>query len=100
MRKMLFSIFIFHILILSACNESTEPEINNEDIVTPVETEEVDTGEFVVEKTVYGHVSPQKQTPVMLEQPGEITTLKIENGDEVKKDDHLATIKTPMGSTA
>jgi len=100
MRKVLFSSFILLILILSACNESTEPEKNDneEDMVTPVETEKVDTGDFVVEKSIYGHISPRNQTPVMLQQPGEVTTLKIENGDEVKKDDHLATIKTQMGN--
>src|SRR5699024_8383296 len=32
------------------------------------------------------------------EQPGEVTTLKGENGDEVDKNDHLATIKSQMGS--
>lgn len=36
----------------------------------------------------------------MIEQPGEVSTLKVENGDEVKKDDHLATIKTQMGNQA
>ena len=38
---------------LAACSEAEEKETNNkETIVTPVETEQVDTGDFIVEKSL------------------------------------------------
>jgi len=102
MRKLLLSLFIIlNAFLLSACNEAEEQETNNkETLATPVEAEEVDTGDFVVEKSVYGQISPVKQTPVMVPQPGEVSVLKVENGDKVDKDDHIATIKTQMGNQA
>src|SRR5699024_1438891 len=42
---------------------------------------------------IYGNTSPKKQQPIMVEQPGELKTLKVKNGDSVQKDDHLATVK-------
>jgi|SRR5690625_3534546 len=101
MRKVFFLIFmITQLFFISACSEEGESKANNEEIVTPVETESVETGDFVVEKSIYGQISPIKQTPVLVQQPGEVTSLKVENGDEVKKNDHLATIQTGMGSEA
>lgn len=98
MRKLLFSAFILLVLLLfSACNEPEE-ENKNEEIITPVETAKVKTGDFIIEKVIYGQISPVKQTPIIVQQPGEITSLKVENGDEVKKENHLATIKSQMGS--
>jgi len=100
-RSLFFMLIIIHLIILSACNGADEENNNtekNEQTVTPVETAEVKQGDLTVEKSIYGTVAPAKQVPVMVQQPGEITTLKVENGDKVKKDDHLATIKTAMGS--
>src|SRR5690625_3899718 len=101
MRRALFFMFIIiNVIILSACNNENEENTSekSEETVTPVETVEVKQGDLTVEKSIYGTVSPAKQMPVMVQQPGEITTLKVENGDKVKKDDHLATIKTAMGT--
>lgn len=99
MRKLFLSILILVVMaLITACNTKDEETESKEEIITPVETEEVITGDFAVDQTMYGNVSPLKQTPVLLEQPGEVRTLKVENGDNVKKDDHIATIKTPMGN--
>jgi len=35
---------------------------------------------------------------MMLKNPGELESLKVENGDEVNKDDLIATIKSPAGN--
>src|SRR5699024_8602807 len=40
---------------------------------------------------------PIEQTPIMLTQPGELDELKVKNGDNVKKDDDLAVIKSEAG---
>lgn len=99
-RLLLFILIIINIIILSSCNNENEEIASEkrETSVTPVEIVEVKQGDLTVEKSIYGTVAPIKQMPVMVQQPGEITTLKVENGDKVKKDDHLATIKTAMGS--
>lgn len=98
MRKLYFLAFIIYLLIfLSACNNSNETTETMETI-TSVETIAVETGDFIVEKNIFGHISAMKQIPVMVQQPGEVTSLKVENGDKVEKDEHLATIKTAMGN--
>lgn len=99
MRKIIISVCLGLILLLTACSEDDDDKsAEQEDATpTPVEVAEVETGDFVVEKTVYGETAPKKQMPVMLDQPSEVKTLKVKNGDTVEKDDHLATVKSPMG---
>lgn len=98
MRKLIFIACFGLILILAACgeDENTEDEAEDAD-PTPVEVEQVKTGDFKIKKTIYGNTSPKKQQPIMVEEPGELKTLKVKNGDSVNKDDHLATIKTGAG---
>lgn len=102
MRKMLFLFSAIILLFtLSACNETNDgesPEIEKR--VIPVESIHVETGDLIIEQTVFGHTMPNKQTPVLVQQPGEITDLKVKNGDTVKKDERIGTIKTEMGSFA
>lgn len=105
MRKMLFLFSaIILIVLLSACNDTDEEEKDatseTEDIATTVEVDRIKKGNLTVERTVFGHVLPKKQTPVLTQQPGEITDVKVKTGDEVKKDERLGTIKTEMGSLA
>lgn len=97
MRKIIFSVCLGLILILAACSNDEETDDNTEAAPTPVEVAKVKTGDFIIEKTLYGETSPEKQMPVMLEQPSEIKTVHVKNGDKVKKDDKLITIKTPAG---
>lgn len=100
MRKMLFLFSAIIVLFLfTACNDSEdEDSAEIEETVTPVEIEEVKKGDLTIEQTVFGHVFPKKQTPVLVQQPGEITDVKVKTGEEVKKNEGLATIKTEMGS--
>jgi len=99
MRKVVFLFMLtFIFIIVSACQESTENEANEEQTVTPVEVSEVKTGDLVVHKTVTGQVFPTKQVPVMLEQPAEVHEVHVENGDEVDQDEKILTVKTAMGN--
>src|SRR5690625_4749528 len=99
MRKswsILFALLAFVFLI--ACNEEgTEDEVDD-DLVVPVEVSEVDEGDLTIERTVSGRLVPAKTTPIIISQPGEIDELSVENGDQVKEDDLIAKLKTPMGT--
>src|SRR5699024_3048918 len=99
MRKMLF-LFILTIMLLvvAACGETDDESTSSEDSVTSVEIAQVSKGDLTTEQTVFGHVLPNSQTPVLPGQAGEITDLKVEPGDDVKKDEALATLKTAMGN--
>lgn len=102
MRKVLFLFSAIIVLFfISACNETNDNENSEvEQSVTTVEIDEIKLGNLTVEQTVFGHVLPKKQTPVLPQQPGEITDVKVKTGDEVKKDERLGTLKTQMGSIA
>lgn len=94
MRKLVFIACFGLILIIAACGGEEDAEEETEDVnPTPVEVEKVKTGDFKINKTIYGNTSPKKQQPIMVEQPGELKTLKVKNGDSVQKDEHLATVK-------
>lgn len=97
MRQIIFIMSVGFIFLLVACSDTDEPKGQTEAIPTPVEVSDVETGDFVVGKTIYGKTAPSKQLPVILDQPGEITTLNVKNGDQVNEGDHLATVKTPVG---
>lgn len=92
------ALLLLSVIVLAACGDKNDEVEKSEERAIPVEVTEVEKGDFTVKKSVYGRTQPSKQTPIMVEQPGEISTLKVENGDEVNKDNHLATITTAMGS--
>lgn len=100
MRKMPFLfLLIIMLLVVAACGEADdESTSSSEDSVTSVEIAQVSKGDLTTEQTVFGHVLPNSQTPVLPGQAGEITDLKVEPGDDVKKDEALATLKTAMGN--
>lgn len=101
MRNMPFLFFtILFIVSLSACGGEADEQPKVENTVTPVETAEIITGDFMITHSVYGTITPSKQAPVIFQQPGEITEIKVENGTKVKKDERLGTVKTQMGSLA
>ncbi|MBY7144696.1 efflux RND transporter periplasmic adaptor subunit [Virgibacillus sp. NKC19-3] len=101
MKRILFGmIAILLIAFLAAC---TSDEDANEDEdegegVTQVETAEVTEDDFVIDRSVYGHTSPTSTAPVMVQEPGEIDTLEVENGDQVEEDERIASITTPAGN--
>lgn len=100
MRKMPFlCLLTIMLLVVAACGEADEESTSSsEDSVTSVEIAQVSKGDLTTEQRVYGHVLPNSQTPVLPGQAGEITDLKVEPGDDVKKDEALATLKTAMGN--
>ncbi|WBX81910.1 hypothetical protein PD280_09755 [Virgibacillus salarius] len=67
-------------VLLAACNQE-EDKKQGEERVTPVETEEATEGDIVIAKTVYGRTQPLTSTPIMVQNPGEVDTLEVENGD-------------------
>lgn len=95
-KRVISIVFIIVTTLLIACSDTTDDAVEEERIV-PVETTTVSKGDLVVEKEMYGRISPNKITPIMIEQPGEIDELAVENGDQVEKDDLIAKVMTPAG---
>lgn len=95
-KKILLALFMIFTLILSACGDSDNDETKEEDNIVPVETTEVDKGNLKSQKSLYGQTQPNKQTPVMLEMPGELIELKVSNGDKVEKGDALAVVEVTV----
>src|SRR5699024_6871289 len=97
-KRVLLTVFMIFTLILSACgNSNNETENETESDVISVETTEITKGDLTSKKSLYGQTQPIEQTPIMLTQPGELDELKVKNGDNVKKDDDLAVIKSEAG---
>src|SRR5699024_7537199 len=100
MRKFYMLIALMCVVtVLAACgnNDNDNAENEEDDTVTPVEVEKVEKKDFKVSRSVYGNTEPQKQSPLHIEEPGELKTLKVSNGDDVKKGEHVATLKTASG---
>lgn len=93
MRRLFLSLVVLMFVgLLGACSSDDDAKEKKAESVTPVETAKVEQGDLVTEKTVYGRTAPDSSTPIMVETPGEIKTLKVENGDKVEKDDLIAII--------
>src|SRR5690625_4810882 len=99
MRKILLSLTaILLIAMLAACNDDKEESGEKEgETVTPVEVADITKGDLVIEKSFYGRAEPNKTSPIMVQMPGEIDSLEVEEGDEVKEDDLIAKLKTQAG---
>lgn len=83
-------------LLVACSNDDTDGD--NKESVIPVETIIAQEDEIVVNRTLSGRTAPNRTTPVMVEVPGEIEELNVENGDKVEEDEVLATLKTPAGN--
>lgn len=83
--------------LLVACSNDDTDEDNKASII-PVETITAQEDEIVMNRTLNGRTAPNRTTPVIVEVPGEIEALNVENGDKVEEDDVLATLKTPAGN--
>lgn len=84
--------------VLAACNQTEDKSADKQEAVTPVETAAVTKGNMVIQRSIYGRTAPASTTPIILQAPGKITTLEVENGTKVKEDDVIATIQTPAGT--
>ncbi|MFD1036821.1 efflux RND transporter periplasmic adaptor subunit [Virgibacillus byunsanensis] len=99
MNKIRLSIAaIILMILLVACNQNDETSDEAEERITPVETAEVTKGDLVVEKSVYGRTAPNSTTPIIVQNPGKVNILEVENGDIVEEDDLIATIQSPAGN--
>ncbi|GGJ91632.1 hypothetical protein GCM10007063_12800 [Lentibacillus kapialis] len=99
MRKFfLTAAAIVLISMLAACSQNEDDNEEQEEQPTAVETAKAASGDLVIKKSLYGRTEPGSTTPVTLQSAGEITELKVENGDTVEEDEHLATVKTAAGS--
>lgn len=83
--------------VLVGCSDANNNENNEENVVVAVETALVEKGDFKVSKSSYGHVSLIDQTPVLFDEPAEVEKVHVKNGDKVKKDDVIVTLKTMQG---
>lgn len=98
MKKAFLSITAFLLIgTLAACNETDETAEEPEEVIVPVETTQVNEGNLSVDRKLYGRIAPSTITPVMIQMPGEIDVLEVENGDRVEEDDLIAKLKTPAG---
>jgi len=92
-------LLVLFIFSLAACSQGEdEADQEDEERITSVEVAEVKEGDFTVERSLYGRITPNSTAPVMLEVPGEIDELEVKNGDSVEEDDLIAKISTPAGS--
>ncbi|SES87571.1 RND family efflux transporter, MFP subunit [Oceanobacillus limi] len=99
MKKMLtIAVAFLFIGILTACTEEDEPNEAAEERIAPVEIEKATEGDLVVERSVFGRTSPNRLTPIMVQNPGEIDELEVEDGDTVEEDDRIAKLKTAVGT--
>lgn len=84
--------------VLTACNQEEDKNAEKQETVTSVETATVTKGNMVIERSIYGRTAPTSTTPILLQVPGKIKTLEVENGDQVEEGDVIATFQTPKGT--
>lgn len=82
---------------MTACSQNEEEKDSQEDKVIPVEVIEATEEDLVIEKSLYGRTAPKRITPIIVQLPGEIDELKVENGEQVEEGDIIATLKTQAG---
>lgn len=97
-KSRIMLIVILLITVLAACNQDENKNAKKKDSVTPVEISLITKGDMVMERSVYGRTAPSSTTPIILQTPGEIKTLEVQNGGEVEEDDIIATIQTRQGT--
>jgi membrane fusion protein, multidrug efflux system len=100
MKKLLLSTAaIFLLSTVAACSQ-TESEGENADVeerVAAVEVSKAIQGDLTLERSIFGRTAPNSTTPILLQSPGEVDSLEVENGEQVEEDDIIAKISTPMG---
>jgi len=99
MRKKLlvFTVVLLSIFI-AACSNDTENDEEVEERAIPVEVTQAVIDDFIVERSVTGRIEPKDISPVLLQMPGDLTELKVKNGDKVEKDDVIARVQTEAGT--
>ncbi|CEI80810.1 hypothetical protein J18TS1_32060 [Oceanobacillus oncorhynchi subsp. incaldanensis] len=93
MKKSIGAIgLILMLFVLAACTEddNESAEETQEEVITSVQTEEVEEGELTRERTFNARLEPSQTTPIMIEQPLEVDTLEVNVGDTVEEDETVA----------
>ncbi|MBM4760950.1 efflux RND transporter periplasmic adaptor subunit [Bacillus sp. B15-48] len=98
MKKVLLSVAAIFLLAATACSQA-ETDTSGEEVerVVSVEVAEATKGDLTLERSIFGRTAPNQATAVMLQTPGEVDSLKVKNGDQVKEDKVIATIATAVG---
>ncbi|WP_404330024.1 efflux RND transporter periplasmic adaptor subunit [Mesobacillus maritimus] len=100
MKKILLSAAaIFLLSSVAACSQ-TESEGETGDVeerVAAVEVAKAVEGDLTLERSIFGRTAPNSTTPILLQSPGEVDSLEVENGEQVEEDDIIAKVSTPMG---
>lgn len=100
MKKILLSAAaIFLLSSVAACSQ-TESEGENADVeerVAAVEVAKAVEGDLTLERSIFGRTAPNSTTPILLQTPGDVDSLEVENGEQVEEDDIIAKISTSMG---
>ncbi|SET25461.1 RND family efflux transporter, MFP subunit [Salinibacillus kushneri] len=97
--KKAIGILLFATFVMTACtNEKDQAEEEEEELITPVETSQVEEGTLTIEQTFFGRVTPDRMAQVIPQNAGEISELNVENGDEVEANDVIA--RTSPGNLA
>ncbi|ASN04101.1 efflux RND transporter periplasmic adaptor subunit [Virgibacillus necropolis] len=86
------------ITMLAACTQDEEKSADKKETVAQVETTTVTKGDLIIERSIYGRTAPSRTSPILLQTPGEITSLEVQNGDQVEEDDVIATIQSSQGT--
>ncbi|MEW5960392.1 MAG: efflux RND transporter periplasmic adaptor subunit [Chloroflexota bacterium] len=105
MKKYTFvtlSLLLLLAVLVTACSGSTSeervaqaaaPEQKEVEIGTPVEVAEVETGDIALIFSYAGNLQSKDEVSLMPAASGQIESVLVEVGDEVKVDDPLATIE-------
>ncbi|MRG85093.1 efflux RND transporter periplasmic adaptor subunit [Salinibacillus xinjiangensis] len=81
------------IFLLTACTKGEDHSAEQEEeLITPVETVQVEKGTLNINQTFYGRITPEMIAQVIPPRSGEISELNVENGDEVEEGDVLARV--------
>ncbi|WP_245807661.1 efflux RND transporter periplasmic adaptor subunit [Halobacillus massiliensis] len=86
MRRTMFSLLLLAavLITLTACSQD-EGEETTEERITPVETAQVEQGDFVIDRKITGRAAPGESSPVVPSAPGELVTLNVAKGDRIEK---------------
>ncbi|MDY0409460.1 efflux RND transporter periplasmic adaptor subunit [Virgibacillus soli] len=98
MKRILLLMMILLVTFLAACSDDDQTSNVAKERVTAVETMKATKGDLKVAQSTFGRTEASRTTPIMLQTPGEVADVQVKEGDHVKKDDTLFTLKTPAGN--
>ncbi|MET3684236.1 multidrug efflux pump subunit AcrA (membrane-fusion protein) [Alkalibacillus flavidus] len=97
MKKWMFMI-VAALMVLAACNgDSSEEDDDNVETETPIETVDVVQKDFTETRSFTARLTPNEQSPVMAEMPGEVEDVFFERGETVEEGDVLMDYQTQRG---